>query len=159
MLGLSKVRDSFVGDGFIKGISGGQLKRLSIGVEAIHLPSVIFLDEPTSGLDSAIALEVMTAVKNLVDEENRTCVATIHQPSSDVFKLFDTLLLLSAGRLIYSGPTTSAPSYFQDLGYIWDSSSNPAEFVIDVAGGMVCVDQVRNDLLAKRATASWAGSL
>jgi len=140
MLGLGKVRDSLVGDSFIKGLSGGQLKSLSIGVEAISIPDVIFLDEPTSGLDSAIALEVMTAVKAIVNEEKRTCLATIHQPSAEVFQLFDGLILLSSGQIIFSGIATAAPRYFQGLGYMCDSTTNPAEFIIDVAGGALCQD-------------------
>jgi ABC-type multidrug transport system ATPase subunit len=138
MLGISHVKDSLVGDPMHKGISGGQLKRLSIGVEIVHLPNLIFLDEPTSGLDSAIALEVMGAVRKLADQ-NRTCMSTIHQPSPEVFSLFDKAVLLSKGRLLYAGPADEAVAHFTRpaLGYKYDPDQNPAEFIIDVCGGLV----------------------
>ena len=78
MMGLSHVRDSFIGDALHKGISGGQQKRLSIAVEIVSLPELIFLDEPTSGLDSSISLEIMKVVREL-SNQNRTTVSTIHQ--------------------------------------------------------------------------------
>ena len=138
MLGISHVKDSLVGDPMHKGISGGQLKRLSIGVEIVHLPNLIFLDEPTSGLDSAIALEVMGAVRRLADQ-NRTCMSTIHQPSPEVFALFDKAVLLSNGKLLYAGPADEAVAHFTRpaLGYKYDPDQNPAEFIIDVCGGLV----------------------
>mmetsp|Transcript_1087 Transcript_1087/g.1754 ORF Transcript_1087/g.1754 Transcript_1087/m.1754 type:complete len:1273 (+) Transcript_1087:64-3882(+) len=138
MMGISHVKDSIVGDAMHKGISGGQLKRLSIAVEIVALPNLIFLDEPTSGLDSAIALEVMSSVRNLANQ-NRTCVSTIHQPSPEVFALFDKTVLLSNGRLLYAGAADEAVTYFTRpaLGYKYDPDQNPAEFIIDVCGGLV----------------------
>jgi ABC-type multidrug transport system ATPase subunit len=136
-LGISHVAESMVGDSLTRGISGGQLKRLSIGVEIITKPDIIFLDEPTSGLDSAIALEVMTSVKQLVSA-GRSVVCTIHQPSAECFALFSDLLLLSAGQVVYSGPAAAAPAYFESLGYTFDNVSNPADFIISVAGGATC---------------------
>ena len=141
MMGLNHVKDSIVGDAMNKGISGGQLKRLSIAVEIVHLPNLIFLDEPTSGLDSSISLEVMGAVRGLADQ-GRTCVSTIHQPSPEVFALFDRAVLISGGRLIYSGPADEAAAYFSrpELGYKYDKDQNPAEFIIEVCGGNIYPD-------------------
>jgi ABC-type multidrug transport system ATPase subunit len=138
MMGISHVKDSIVGDPMHKGISGGQLKRLSIAVEIVALPNLIFLDEPTSGLDSAIALEVMSAVRKLANQ-NRTCMSTIHQPSPEVFALFDKLVALSNGRLLYAGPADEAVTYFTrpNVAYKYDPDQNPAEFIIDVCGGLV----------------------
>eukprot|EP00854_Cymbomonas_tetramitiformis_P016093 gene16093-19088_t len=93
MLGLDHIRGTVVGDQVVRGISGGQRKRLSIGVEIIGLPNIIFLDEPTSGLDSEISFEVMEAVRSITDQ-NRTVCATIHQPSPETFGLFDKILLM-----------------------------------------------------------------
>jgi ABC-type multidrug transport system ATPase subunit len=137
-MGLAHVSTSFVGSSFTRGISGGQLKRLSIAVESITLPSLIFLDEPTSGLDSSISLEVMSAVRKLCDEGGRAVICTIHQPSIDTFELFDELLLLSEGRVIYNGRREGAKGYFNELGYVNEKDSNPADFICEVAGGMVC---------------------
>jgi len=137
MLGLDGILESQVGGQMIRGISGGQLKRLSIAVEIISLPELIFLDEPTTGLDSAIAHEVMSAVRNLANN-NRTVICTIHQPTPATFALFDKLLLLAMGRTCYFGDVKDAPEYFVKMGYTWDSrknGANPAEFVVAVAGG------------------------
>eukprot|EP01039_Chlorochromonas_danica_P003350 gene3350-3673_t len=136
MMGLTHVRRSIVGDSMTKGISGGQMKRLSIAIELVNLPDVIFLDEPTSGLDSSISLEVMGAVKDILGS-HRLCVSTIHQPSPEVFALFDKLVLLSAGRLVYSADTKDCVAYFTNphMGYTYIEGENPAEFVIAVGGG------------------------
>lgn len=132
-IGLSHVRGSIVGDALNKGISGGQLKRLSIAVEIVALPGLIFLDEPTSGLDSSIALEVMAAVRKLTDQ-GRTVVSTIHQPSPEVYGLFHKVVLLSAGRLIFCGTAEDAVKHFTqpDMGYTLIKDQNPAEFIINV---------------------------
>jgi ATP-binding cassette subfamily G (WHITE) protein 2 len=134
MLGIEHIRKSIVGDSLHKGISGGQMKRLSIAVELCCLPDVIFLDEPTSGLDSSISLEVMSAVRN-VTGDHRLCVSTIHQPSPDVFGLFNKLVIMCAGRLVWHGHPMEAVTHFSSLGYRYVTGTNPAEFVIAVGGG------------------------
>ena len=164
LMGMSHVRASIVGDGLHKGISGGQLKRLSIAVEIVALPNLISLDEPTSGdatlcitlptsysyfcnifssyctsgLDSSIAFEVMAVVRKLANQ-NRTCISTIHQPSPEVFALFDMVVLMSSGRLVYFGPVDDVLSYFTsaDMGYKYPQGQNPAEFMIDVSNGQI----------------------
>lgn len=137
-LGLSHVANSIVGDHTIKGISGGQMKRLSIGVEMISLPDILFLDEPTSGLDSTVALEVMTVVQNIT-KKNRTCISTIHQPSPEIFSLFDKLVLICNGKLIYFGEASRAKDYFSSppLNYPYFEGTNEAEFIIDCCEGMI----------------------
>lgn len=137
MMGLSHVKNSLIGDANTKGISGGQLKRLSIAVEIVGLPKLIFLDEPTSGLDSSISLEVMSAVKNITKGQ-RTCMSTIHQPSKDVFALFDKLCLVAGGRMIYYGPTSEVTNFFSSpkLGYKWEGGfKNPAEYAVEISSG------------------------
>lgn len=143
MMGLSHVKDSIVGDPMRKGISGGQLKRLSIAVEIVALPKLIFLDEPTSGLDSSISFEVMSAVRKLADQK-RTVVTTIHQPSPEVYALFHKAVLLSAGRVIYCGAADEAVDHFTrpELAYKYPQGQNPAEFIIDVCGGQVFPDNI-----------------
>ena len=138
MMGLMHVQNSIVGDAMHKGISGGQLKRLSIAVEIVALPELIFLDEPTSGLDSSISLEVMTAVENM-SKQNRTIMSTIHQPSPEVFSLFNKVVLMVAGRLVYFGAADQATEYFSrpELGYLYNPTKNPAEFIIDICGGKI----------------------
>lgn len=101
---LVNLRDSIVGLPGVTGLSTEQRKRLTIAVELVANPSIIFMDEPTSGLDARAAAIVMRAVRNTVDT-GRTVVCTIHQPSIDIFEAFDELLLMKrGGQVIYSGP-------------------------------------------------------
>jgi ABC-type multidrug transport system ATPase subunit len=139
MLGLTEVANTLVGNHSIRGISGGQTKRLSIGVEIINLPNIMFLDEPTTGLDSSISLEVMSAVRNLANQ-NRTVICTIHQPSHATFELFDTLLLLAKGRVIYFGNVNEVIEYFMHSSpyhFHYKAGTNPADYVIAVAGSFL----------------------
>ena len=103
--------------------------------------------EPTSGLDSSIAFEVMSAVKKL-SQDNRTCVSTIHQPSPEVFALFDKVALLSAGRVIYFGAADEAVDHFTrpELGYHYEEGTNCAEFIIDVCGGNILPEDSHTDV-------------
>jgi ABC-type multidrug transport system ATPase subunit len=138
MLGLRKVADSQLGSQTVRGVSGGELKRVSIAVEIVHLPGLMFLDEPTTGLDSSISHEVMSAVRNLANQ-NRTVVCTIHQPSEDTFALFDTLLLLAEGRVVYFGSAQAATDFFTQspFRFACNPSANPADFIVAVAGSFL----------------------
>ena len=100
---LDNLKDAIVGLPGITGLSTEQRKRLTIAVELVANPSIIFMDEPTSGLDARAAAIVMRTVRNTVDT-GRTVVCTIHQPSIDIFEAFDDLLLMKRGQVIYSGP-------------------------------------------------------
>jgi ABC-type multidrug transport system ATPase subunit len=138
IMGLAQLKDNLVGDSSMIGLSGGQMKRLSIAVELIPLPHLIFLDEPTSGLDSSFAFEVISSVRKLTDMR-RTIVSTIHQPSPETFKLFHKVVLLTAGLVIYAGPTDDVISHFTrpQLGYRYNIAKNPAEYVVDICAGLV----------------------
>ncbi|KAI9340034.1 P-loop containing nucleoside triphosphate hydrolase protein [Zopfochytrium polystomum] len=128
-LNLRKCADSTVGDALMKGVSGGERKRCAMAMEMITNPQVLFLDEPTSGLDTFTAFTVIDTLRSLAHTEKRTIVATIHQPSSEIFHLFDDLLLLSEGRIMYHGPAHHAVAYFRRLGYPCPKRSNPADFL------------------------------
>lgn len=131
-LNLNKCRDTFVGQpGVKKGISGGERKRLAIAVELLTSPSVLFLDEPTTGLDASAALHLMYLLKK-VASKGRTIVLTIHQPRTNIFNMFDRLILLVSGRLVYFGEACAAISYFGKLGLTMPSNYNPADFLIDI---------------------------
>uniref|UniRef100_A0A7S3EFB3 Probable ATP-dependent transporter ycf16 n=1 Tax=Rhodosorus marinus TaxID=101924 RepID=A0A7S3EFB3_9RHOD len=130
-LGLRNVKESKIGGESVRGVSGGEKRRVNIGTELVTSPSLIFLDEPTSGLDSFNALNVMQSLRNLA-ERGRTIVTTIHQPRSNIFKLFDQLLLLSKGEVVYFGPANEAVAYFSKLGHPCPPEYNPADFMIDL---------------------------
>ena len=140
LLELGDVRHSLVGGGIIKGISGGQSRRLSIAVALVVLPNLIFFDELTSGLDSVIALDLMRTVRKLIDPK-KLCITTIHQPSKEIFELFDLLAILSSGNLIYFGEAKKAVEYFSQpsLRYRFggDVVDNPAEFLIAISDSRV----------------------
>lgn len=130
-LSLTKAADTIIGSYTRRGISGGEYKRVLIGKELMKMPSVIFLDEPTSGLDSSQALSVMESMKTLANN-GRIVFSVIHQPRSSIFALFDRLLLLSEGRVMYSGPANCAVDYFSRLGYVCPQHFNPADFFLDI---------------------------
>lgn len=98
----------------MKGISGGERKRTSIGVELITNPSLIFLDEPTTGLDSFTATQVMRTLRDLANS-GRTVVQTIHQPNSEIYDLFDKLMLLAGGKVLYFNKASLAIDYFKEI--------------------------------------------
>lgn len=125
-LGLESTRDTYIGTWHLRGVSGGQRRRVSIGNELVISPKLIFLDEPTSGLDSAAAYYVMAAVQRLA-QHCRTVISVIHQPSSEVFALFDKLCLLSDGQVVYFGTASRAVDFFAEAGLAVPMNRNPAD--------------------------------
>ena len=107
-MGLQDCMDTRIGGWTKKGLSGGQKRRVSICIEILTRPKLLFLDEPTSGLDSAASFHVMNRIIKLARQDRRTVIASIHQPSSEVFELFHNLCLLSSGRTIFFGPVSLA---------------------------------------------------
>ncbi|KAK1422304.1 hypothetical protein QVD17_25323 [Tagetes erecta] len=140
---LENLKDAIVGLPGVTGLSTEQRKRLTIAVELVANPSIIFMDEPTSGLDARAAAIVMRAVRNTVDT-GRTVVCTIHQPSIDIFESFDELLLLKrGGQVIYAGPLGSNSSniidYFEEIPGIskMPEKYNPATWMLEVTSTVV----------------------
>ncbi|KAL0418489.1 UNVERIFIED_CONTAM: ABC transporter G family member 15 [Sesamum radiatum] len=110
----------------LRGISGGEKKRLSIALEILVRPRILFLDEPTTGLDSAASFFVIQAIKNLA-RDGRTVISSIHQPSSEVFALFDDLFLLSGGETVFFGEAKMATKFFAEAGFPCPSRRNPSD--------------------------------
>jgi ABC-type multidrug transport system ATPase subunit/ABC-type multidrug transport system permease subunit len=131
-LGLSSCADSIVGGPLLKGISGGERKRASVGVELVTRPAMVFLDEPTSGLDSFSAVQVCQVLKKVANA-GASVLFTIHQPSSEIFTSFDHLILLHKGRVLYQGSTTNVSNYFGARGYPCPNNFNPADWIVNVA--------------------------
>ncbi|XP_057963780.1 ABC transporter G family member 14 [Malania oleifera] len=134
-LGLSRCRNSLIGGPLVRGVSGGEKKRVSIGQEMLINPSLLLLDEPTSGLDSTTAQRIMTTVKRLAGG-GRTVVTTIHQPSSRLYHMFDKIVLLSEGSPVYCGPAATAMEYFSSIGFSTSITINPADLLLDLANGI-----------------------
>jgi len=148
-LGLKKSANTIVGNAKVRGLSGGERKRLSIACEMISSPSVIFLDEPTSGLDSYQATQVVETLRKLADQ-GKTIVAVIHQPSQHTFRLFDDLLLISEGRLMYYGEVSKVRQHMTDLGYGCEMETGTAEHVLDCVSRAVGADSEAERLSDER---------
>ncbi|KAB1219051.1 ABC transporter G family member 24 [Morella rubra] len=136
-LGLQTVRASLVGTVEKRGISGGQRKRVNVGLEMVMEPSLLILDEPTSGLDSASSQQLLRALRREALEGVNVCTV-VHQPSYALFKMFDDLILLAKGGLtVYHGPVKKVEEYFAGLGINVPERVNPPDHFIDILEGIV----------------------
>ncbi|XP_070664194.1 ABC transporter G family member 28 isoform X3 [Malus domestica] len=136
-LGLQAVRDSLVGTVEKRGISGGQRKRVNVGLEMVMEPSLLILDEPTSGLDSSSSILLLKALRREALEGVNICMV-VHQPSYTLFKMFDDLILLAKGGLtVYHGPVKKIEEYFGSLGITVPERVNPPDYFIDILEGIV----------------------
>ncbi|KAH7032565.1 putative ABC transporter [Microdochium trichocladiopsis] len=156
--GLQHQANTLVGTPIRKGISGGQKRRLSVAAQLITNPKLLFLDEPTSGLDSAASLQVISFIKAIAKAHNLIVIASIHQPSTSTFAMFDKLLLLSRGAVAYSGPTSEIQSYFAACGAPIPLYMNPAEFIIDLVNTDFSHDRDEVDKHLSRVHWSWRQS-
>lgn len=132
-LGLTSCADTIVGGGFKKGISGGEKKRTSVGVELIVRPSIVLLDEPTSGLDAYSAEQVCEVLKKVAVEQNTCVLFTIHQPAADLFMSFDRVMLMNRGKIMYVGKTSDVRKDFDDNGHPIKEGFNAAEWMLKIA--------------------------
>ena len=131
-LGLRDCADNLVGSDVVKGISGGEKRRVTIAIQILTDPRILFLDEPTSGLDAFTAFSIIEVLRGLA-EEGRTLVLTVHQSRSDLFKYFHNVLLLSrGGHSVYAGKGSSMLSHFGSLGFNCPTTTNPADFALDL---------------------------
>ncbi|KAF5023394.1 hypothetical protein F66182_4551 [Fusarium sp. NRRL 66182] len=131
-LGLKECADTRIGNSQHHGCSGGEKRRTSIGVQLLANPSVLFLDEPTTGLDATSAYQLVRTLKTLA-QKGRTIITTIHQPRSEIWDLFDNLIVLTKGKPVYSGAIKDSVPWFGGLGFQLPPFVNPAEFIIDIA--------------------------
>lgn len=133
-LGLSKCENTIIGNSFIRGVSGGERKRVSIAHEMLVDPALLILDEPTSGLDSTAAHRLLSTLGSLA-RKGKTVVTSLHQPSSRVYQMFDRVIVLSEGQCLYYGKGTDAMRYFESVGFAPSFPVNPADFLLDLANG------------------------
>ncbi|PIA51910.1 hypothetical protein AQUCO_01000049v1 [Aquilegia coerulea] len=130
-LGLSTTRNTYIGDKGTQGVSGGERRRVSIGVDIIHGPTLLFLDEPTSGLDSTNAYSVIEKVHDIA-RSGSTVILTIHQPSSRIQTLFDHLIILARGKLMFQGSPKDVTHHLGRMGRNVPKGDNSIEYLIDV---------------------------
>ncbi|XP_061363389.1 ABC transporter G family member 10 [Gastrolobium bilobum] len=136
-LGLDHIADSRIGGGSNHGISGGEMRRVSIGVDLVHDPAVILIDEPTSGLDSASALNVVSLLRLMAVNQGKTIVLTIHQPGFRILELFDGLILLSDGFVMHNGSLNLLEARLKLAGHHIPHHVNVLEFALDVMESLV----------------------
>ncbi|KAI3876765.1 hypothetical protein MKX03_037432 [Papaver bracteatum] len=134
-LGLRRAANTLIGDEGLRGISGGERRRVSIGVDIIHDPIVLFLDEPTSGLDSSCAFMVVKVLQRIA-RSGRIVIMSVHQPSSRVVGLFDQLIFLSQGETVYYGSPNNLSLFLTDFGQPVPENEDITEFMLDLYRGL-----------------------
>eukprot|EP01063_Lacrimia_lanifica_P013980 TRINITY_DN2059_c0_g1_i3.p1 TRINITY_DN2059_c0_g1~~TRINITY_DN2059_c0_g1_i3.p1 ORF type:complete len:621 (+),score=268.50 TRINITY_DN2059_c0_g1_i3:84-1946(+) len=148
VLGLNKCADTIIGTVLKKGVSGGEKRRVSIGVEIMSDPALIFLDEPTSGLDANSAYQIIDAVNDL-SKAGHTIVMTVHQPSSQVFTMMSEMghkmMILESGRLVYFGKVKDSPVFFAEAGFPVPAMSNPFDHYLDVVNSQFTKSTANSD--------------
>ncbi|KAI8866913.1 hypothetical protein GQ42DRAFT_165178 [Ramicandelaber brevisporus] len=144
-LRLDRVADSRIGKPEQRGISGGERKRTSVACELVTDPEVLFLDEATSGLDSNAAMLVVETARDIAHNKKKCVMMTIHQPSAKLFSMFDRVILMADGRIVYAGPVPQAADFFADNGYVCPAHENPADFYIDVLTLDNSTDEAREE--------------
>lgn len=130
-LGLRNAAKTVIGDEGHRGVSGGERRRVSIGIDIIHDPIVLFLDEPTSGLDSTSAFMVVKVLQRIA-QSGSIVVMSVHQPSYRILSLLDRLIFLSHGQTVYSGSPANLPIFFGEFGHPIPETENRTEFALDL---------------------------
>lgn len=131
-MGLRQVADNRIGGSIVRGISGGERRRVTIAIQLLQEPKILLLDEPTSGLDSFTARSLISSLADLAHNSGKIILLTIHQPRTDIFKMFDQVALLSGGQMIYFGTATKMVPYFSNLGHQCPTYTNPTDFFVDL---------------------------
>ncbi|KAI7907656.1 ABC-2 type transporter-domain-containing protein [Cokeromyces recurvatus] len=129
MLGLTKQMNTMVGNAFVRGLSGGERKRLSIAEQMTTRSSINCWDCSTRGLDAASALDYVRSLRIMTDILHKTTISTLYQASDSIFHLFDKVMVLDEGRCIYFGPTSTAKPYFEDMGFYCPERKSTPDFL------------------------------
>ncbi|KAI8376507.1 ABC-2 type transporter-domain-containing protein [Radiomyces spectabilis] len=129
MLGLTKQMNTMVGNAFVRGLSGGERKRLSIAEQMTTRSSINCWDCATRGLDASSALDYVRSLRIMTDILHKTTISTLYQASDSIFHLFDKVMVLDEGRCIYFGPTSTAKKYFEDMGFHCPDRKSTPDFL------------------------------
>ncbi|KAF7951033.1 uncharacterized protein EAE97_002585 [Botrytis byssoidea] len=129
MFGISHTRHTLVGDAFVRGVSGGERKRVSIAETLATKSTVVSWDNSTRGLDASTALDYANSLRVMTDISNRTTLVTLYQAGEQIYELMDKVLVIDEGRMVYSGPAGAAKSYFEKIGYYCPPRQTTADFL------------------------------
>ncbi|NXI70033.1 ABCG5 protein, partial [Anseranas semipalmata] len=130
-LSLSHIADKIIGSHILVGISGGERRRVSIAAQLLQDPKVMLLDEPTTGLDCLTANQIVSLLSELAHRD-RIVIITIHQPRSELFRLFDKIAIMSFGEMVFCGNPMEMITFFSNCGYSCPEQSNPFDFYVDL---------------------------
>lgn len=128
ILGLRHTADTVVGGELLRGVSGGERKRVSIGVELVKGPGILLLDEPTTGLDSSAAMDVVRSLRTLADA-GIPVICSLLQPSQELYDMFDHVMLMNQRQVTFFGKSSEVLNHFADAGFHCPAEKNPAEFL------------------------------
>ncbi|KAK3990250.1 ABC transporter G family member 15 [Cladorrhinum sp. PSN332] len=156
--GLRAQADVIVGTPIRKGLSGGQKRRLGVASQLITGPAVLFLDEPTSGLDAVAGWEVVNHLRRVARKERLIVIASIHQPSSATFDLFDKVLLLSKGKTHYFGDVSGVTEHYEGLGVQVPMHINIAEWLLQMVSTDFAQDKEGAEKRLEEKSKVWEGS-
>ncbi|KAL6271321.1 hypothetical protein ACE6H2_028232 [Prunus campanulata] len=132
ILGLDTCADTLVGDQLLRGISGGQKKRVTTGEMLVGPARALFMDEISTGLDSSTTYQIVNSVKNYVHILNGTAVISLLQPAPETYELFDDIILLSDGQIVYQGPREQVLDFFESMGFKCPERKGVADFLQEV---------------------------
>lgn len=132
ILGLEICADTMVGDRMIRGISGGQRKRVTTGEMLVGPAKAFFMDEISTGLDSSTTFQVVNSIRQFVHILNGTCVISLLQPEPETFDLFDDIILISEGQVVYQGPRQNVLQFFESMGFQCPERKGVADFLQEV---------------------------
>lgn len=133
VFGISHTKHTLVGDEYVRGVSGGERKRVSIAETLASKSTVVCWDNSTRGLDASTALDYAKSLRIMTDISNRTTLVTLYQAGEGIFELMDKVLVIDAGRCIYQGPASEARQYFTDLGFKAPDRQTTADFLTAVS--------------------------
>ncbi|OQR89075.1 ATP-binding Cassette (ABC) Superfamily, partial [Thraustotheca clavata] len=131
-MGLLNCQDTIVGNAMLRGVSGGERKRVTVGEMEFGMKQASFMDEISTGLDSAATFDIVKSQKSMAESLKRTIVIALLQPSPEVYNLFDDVLLLNEGHVMYHGPRALALEYFESLGFKCPPKRDVADFLLDL---------------------------
>jgi ABC-type multidrug transport system ATPase subunit len=132
ILGLEVCADTMVGDDMFRGISGGQKKRVTTGEMLVGPARALFMDEISTGLDSSTTFQIVNSLRQSIHILNGTALISLLQPAPETYDLFDDIILLSDGQIVYQGPRENVLEFFEYMGFKCPERKGVADFLQEV---------------------------